>query len=348
MDRRQFAEVLGGLVASPALHYAGTRTAQSTFRIAHDGDGPGRNLVQLAWRTRAGLPVGEVSIPVTSPVTEEGSKGRIGPLALRLPALGSVPNAFEWDTREWQWWKGYPRPFGGRNDEYTRLVPATGGAEHRPEGVRVWSEYESDSVRTTQEWLFADLEPDGPIFYDCLITIRNNREAALAEYGQFFATYVAWNEKKGHFYWSEDGGLVNYLDRGAKHLDYFVTARGSSYEKMGRVPHCARGGGKIQALWRKPVSVSVAGPGGLHHVQMTEEGVTAAIGMGGSGYAQDYILSPPGMVLAPGAGFRAHIRHLFGAPKNGDWATTLASWWRRFEADHRQVHGISRIREGAS
>jgi len=351
MHRCILASSLTGLIVLPTLLSAGDLVSagdleegKSTFRIIKDGHGPARDLVVVAWRRSAGEGLGDVEIPVTSGRTTNASLGRIGPLALKLPSLGSVPNAYEWDTREWQWWKGYPRPFGGDNDEYTRLVPAVGGAERKEWGVRVWSRYESDGVRTTQEWFFADLGPTDPIAYDCLISIQNISGTAREEYGQLFATYVEWNSRRGHFYWEADGGLVNYLDHGGHGLSYYVTAQGSPYEKLGHVPHCARGGGKIKAVWQRPVSVSQPGPRGFYHVQMTEEAVTAALGMGGRGYAQDYILAPLGMSLAPGQSFDGHVRHVFVRPTGGDWPKTLQSLWEDFSADQQRIRKMSSVR----
>jgi hypothetical protein len=145
----------------------------------------------VSWRTRDGRDIGEVDLPFASRATGDANQGRIGPLALRIPALGGVPNAHEWDTREWQWWKGFSRPFGPQNDEYTRLAPATGGTEQSAWGVRVWTRYESDGVETRQDWLFPDLAPGAIIGYDCVVAVRNLGTAPLEEYGQFFASYVA-------------------------------------------------------------------------------------------------------------------------------------------------------------
>jgi len=224
-------------------------------------------------------------------------------------------------------------------------VPAAGGAEQRQWGVLVWTRYESDGVETRQDWLFPDLDPRGDIYCDCVITIRNRTGAALKEYGQFFASYLAWNDGKGHFYWSESGELANFSDGGGRHLDFYVTARDSVCARLGRVPHCARGGGRVRAFWRKPVSVSIAGPRGLHHVQMTEERLTSALAMGGRGYAQDYILAPPGLTLAAGATFRAHVRHIFGKPTGGGWQNTLNAWWKAFAASHLRAHSLATGKE---
>ncbi len=334
MNRRRFARTLGCLAAAPTL---GATRGRSSVRVVRNGHGPGRDLAVISWRTRDGEDAGEVDLPFTSAPTEDANKGRIGPLAIRIAALGGVPNAFEWDTREWQWWRGYPRVFGPRNDEYTRLVSATGGVRQYGWGVRVWTQYEMDGVETRQDWLFPDFDRDAAIAYDCVITIHNRQNKPLDEYGQFFATYVAWNDRKGHFYWDENGALVNFADRGGKHLDYFVAAAGSECARLGYVPHCARGGGTVKAHWRKPVSVSIAGPRGLHHIQMTEEAVTSAIGMGGRGYAQDYILSPPGLHLPAGSSFRTHVRHVF-AVATGE---TLQTLWDAFAASHRRVYALT-------
>jgi hypothetical protein len=78
---------------------------------------------------------------------------------------------------------------------------------------------------------------------------------------------------------------------------------------------------------------------------MTEESVTSAIGMGGRGYAQDYILAPRGLKLAPGAEFRAHVRHIFGAPEKRDWTRTLDSWWTAFRDSHKRIHSLAMRKE---
>ncbi|MEX0712328.1 MAG: hypothetical protein WD278_08255, partial [Pirellulales bacterium] len=200
----------------------------------------------------------------------------------------------------------------------------------------------SDQVETVQEWFFGDLDRPDQAAYDCLITIRNLGREPLEEYGQFFASYTAWNEGRGHFFWDEDGTLANFSDRGGTHLDFYVTAKGSPFEKLGRIPHCARGGGKIKAVWRHPALVSQPGPSGHRHVVLCEEARTAGVAQGMSGVAQDYILFPPGGTLRAGEPFSAHVRHLLVKPAADELlAKELEAWWNAFAEDHERVHKLS-------
>lgn len=307
----------------------------STFTVQKDGHGQGRDLVVISWKTRTGAEAGTVMTPVSG-------LGRIGPVSIRLAAVGDDPNASEWDTREWQWWKGFSRPFSGGDDKYARHVPATGGAEMNGPRIRVWARYVSDQVETVQEWFFDDLDRPDQAAYDCLITIRNLGREPLEEYGQFFASYTAWNEERGHFFWDEDGTLANFSDRGGTHLDFYVTAKGSPFDKLGRIPHCARGGGKIRAVWRHPAIVSQPGPSGHRHIVLCEEARTAGVAQGMSGVAQDYILFPPGGTLRAGASFSAHVRHLLVKPAADEsLAKELEAWWNAFAEDHERVHKLS-------
>ncbi len=336
---RAFTSLVSGLLAtvlSGGLAQAGEEPRWHTeSRIQKDGHGKGRDLAILTWKTRTGTVAGEVQMPITG-------DGRIGPVDIRLPAFGSVPNAYEWDTREWQWWKNYPFDPGQKRPR--EVAPAVGGIDRGPGGVRVWSRFVCDDVETTQEWFFADLDRADQAQYDCLITVRNVGQKALEEYGQFFASYTAWNKEKGHFYWSDKGSLVNYSDRGGRHLDYYVTGKGTRFAELGSVPHCPRGGGKIQATWRHPVSVSQPGPRGHRHILMTEEAGSAAITQGMSGIAQDFIIYPPRGTLKPGEAFRVHVRHLITQAPSEELPKALEEWWAAFAKDHGRVHGLTRIR----
>jgi len=312
-------------------------TPWSSFKIIKDGHGEGRDLVVVAWRTEAGRKAGEVRVPVTG-------LGRIGPTEIRLAAADRSPSHWEWDTREWQWWKEYPFEPGEMRPR--KAAPASGGAEMTPAGVRVRTRFVCDDVETTEEWLFDDLASPGEASYDCIITVRNLREETLEEYGQFFACYTAWNERDkkrlGHFYLAEDGTLVNYLDRGGVHLNYYVAARDSFFGKLGRVPHCPRGEGAIKDFWKHPVSISQPTERGWRHIVMSEEARTSAISQGMRGVAQDYLLYPPGMSLAPGDSFSAHIRHLLVKVSDDELPGELEEWWAEFEADHEIVRERSK------
>ena len=308
-------------------------TLQSEFNVVKEGHGPGRDLVVVTWKTRAGQPAGMVQVPVTG-------TGRVGPVSIDLPAVGGVPNANEWDTREWQWWKDCPF-------DQARMRPrldstTTGGADAGPGGVRAWTRFVCDGVETTQEWFFDDLDGADQAAYDCVITITNHHAEALEEYGQFFACYTAWNGKKGHYYWNADGTLVNYQHMGSRHLDYYVTAGDSMFARLGRVPHCPRGEGAVKATWKHPVSVSLPGPGGYRHVVMSEEARTSAIAQGMQGIAQDYLIYPPEGRLAPGGTFRTHVRHLVVRATDEQLPQLLERWWAEFTRDHERIRRLSR------
>ena len=307
--------------------------AKSTFRIVKDGHGKGRDMAVVMWKTRSGETAGVVKIPVTG-------NGRIGPVSMELASVGSVPNASEWDTREWQWWKDYPYDLNQMRPR--EVAPAVGGGDIGPGGVRIWTRFLCDGVETIQEWFFADLDRGNEAVYDCLITVRNLGKQPLEQYGQFFASYTAWNQNKGHLYWNADGRLVNYRDVGSRHLDYYVTRAGSMFRKLGYVPHCPRGGGKVKATWKHPVSISLPNPRGYRHVLMTEEARTAAIAQGMQGTAQDFLIYPPGGRLNRTGSFRVHVRHLVVKASLEQLPEKLEGWWIGFTSDHQRIHELSR------
>jgi len=309
----------------------------SGFTIEKNGHGEGRDLVVLSWKTREGRDAATVRIPVTG--LGKNPNDRIGPVSILLEGAKDDANAHEFDTREWQWWKNYPRPVGFNADKYTRLVPARGGADKGAGGVRAWTRYVSDDVETTQEWFFGDLPGADEAAYDCLITVKNSGAQALDEYGQFFASYTKWHAQ-GQFYWAADGTVANYPKDA--HLNFFVVAKGSVFEKLGRVPHCPRGGGKVKAAWRRPVSISSPNAQGFRHVILVEEAFAAAVTQGMGGSAQDYVIAPPGLRLDASASFRVHVRHHFlRAPADG-LAQQLEKLWDAFSRDHATMHRLSR------
>jgi hypothetical protein len=341
------------------------KAVHSSVRIEENGHGEGRDLVSVDWKTRSGKAVGQVLVPVTG-------KGRTGPVSLLLACVGgasqipytagSIPNCGEWDTREWQWWKGLSLNFIDQIQMRPRYHSTTvGGVDQGAGGIRVWSQFSCDDVTTTQEWFFSDLRDEDSAIYDCLITVRNDRKDTLDEYGQFFACYTAWNElvktpvwdqtKRqwtpsrtglGHFYWSFDGELVNYLDKGGSHLDFYVVAKGSPFEKLGYIPHCPHGEGKVRDTWRHPVSVSQPGPGGYRHIVLCEEAATSAVACGMQGVAQDYLIYPPSGAFKSGDTFRVHVRHLVVRASPDELPGKLESWWRDFTADHERIESLSR------
>lgn len=305
----------------------------STFRIQTDGDGKGRDLAVVDWKTGSGEAAGEVKIPITG-------LGRIGPISVMLHAAGDLPNAYEWDTREWQWWKDYP--FDLNQMRPREVAPASGGADFQPGGMRVWSRFNCDEVETTQQWFFHDLESTEQAVYDCLITVHNHRDETLEEYGQFFASYTSWNGRKGHLYWSEEGSLVNYQQAGSRHLDYYVAQAGSMFHRLGKVPHCPRGEGKVRATWKHPVSISLPNPRGYRHVLLTEEARTSAIAQGMQGLAQDFLIYPPAGRLKARQTFSVHVRHLIVEASDETLTDKLPTWWAAFVEDHQRVHRLAR------
>jgi len=321
-----------------ALFAAGD--THSTYRIEPEGHGPGRDLVIVDWKTDTGAQAGQVQVPITG-------AGRTGPVSVQLRSMEVEPNLYEWDTREWQWWKDCP--FDPDQMRPREASTTTGGADLGPGGVRVWSRYLCDGIETTQEWFFADLPQADQAVYDCVTTVRNLRDERLEEYGQFFASYTRLNGTEpatgkafGHFYVDEEGQLVNYRDVGSVHLEYYVTERGSMFDRLGYVPHCPRGGGKVKDHWRYPVSISLASPRGYRHVVMTDRARTAAIAQGMHGIAQDYLIYPRGAILEADGSFSVHIRHLLVPAPEKDLLQQVDRWWSDFERDHAGVHGLSR------
>lgn len=296
-----------------------------------DAASKGQDVAWVDWNRRGGAAVGRARIRVSG-------LGRIGPVIELADGKGS-PNHSEWDTREWQWWKDCP--FKAEQMRPRELAEARGGAEVMAGGVRVQSRYVCDDVETMQEWFFADIEEGNPIAYDCLITVRNLSKNALEEYGQFFASYTAWSADKGHFFWSSDDTLVNYLERGGKHLDYYVTGKGSVFEQLGYIPGCPRSGGIIKATWKHPVSISQPAEKGLRHIVMSEEARTSAVVQGMDGIAQDYVIYPPGQRLGAGESFSVHVRHVIAAVDEKDPTATLEKWWDEFAKDHARVRAMS-------
>ena len=310
----------------------------STFEIRPSGHGEGRDLVVITWRATDSVEAGEVQVPVTG-------LGRTGPLSIQLKTMEGVPNFNEWDTREWQWWRDCP--FDTNQKRPREVSAATGGADLGPGGIRAWSRFVCDQVQTTQEWFFADLERPDEAVYDCLITVRNLTGQTLKEYGQFFASYTVLNGKsmdlgRGHFYVDEDGSLVNYQEAGSHHLDYYVTAADSIFNKIGRVPHCPRGDGKVRARWKYPISISHPNSQGYRHIVLSEWARTSSIAQGMRGIAQDYLIYPLGGDLEPDGSFVVHVRHLVANIPEDELLPFLDRAWNAFEQDHDRVHGLSR------
>jgi hypothetical protein len=335
--------LLAGLpIASGSLPAAETAKPHTTCRVAKDNTGKGNDVAVVLWKTREGKDAGEVQIPISG-------LGIIGPVSVALKSAGGVPNDGGWDCREWMWWNGYPH---GEQVRSRTDAPATGSADEVADCVRVSSQYGCDGVTVLEEWFLVDLETEEVGGYDCLITIRNTGDRPLEEFGFLFTNCVSWNKKgdkwAGHWYWSSDGSLVNYNDKGSDNLNYYVTGAGSPFEKLGRVPHCPRPKegekGQIKALWKHPVSISHPGPNGHRHVLMVEEACTAALSCGTQGQEQVYILRPPQWPgFPPGQAFSAHVRHLLVKASDEELAKQLDQWWAAFAADHPRIHSLSKL-----
>ncbi len=318
----------------------GINDTHSSCRVIENGHGPGRDMVVVDWKTVSGDNAGEVHVPVTG-------KGRTGPVMIRLQAMEVLPTRHEWDTREWQWWKN--APFDPDQMRPREVSVTTGGADVVPGGVRVWSRYLCDGIETTQEWFFTDLEHPDFAVYDCLTTVKNRRPQQLEEYGQFFACYTLLNgaqakkdEAAGHFYISHQGNLVNYRDVGSIHLEYYVTQAGSLFDRLGYIPHCPRGGGKVKDRWKYPVSISLPSPREFRHMVLTEQAHTAAIAQGMYGLAQDYLIYPTDGILEVDGVFSVHIRHLLVRIPAQELLQRVDDLWSEFTNDHVRVHGLSR------
>ncbi len=306
----------------------------TSYSIIPDGHGVGRDMAVIQWKTQDNILAGEVEIPITG-------KGRIGPVTVDMTALGSIPNAYEWDTREWQWWKGYPFEPG---EMRPRQTVATGGIDTGNGGVRVWSRWVTDDIETVQEWFFDDLSNADEIIYDCVITIRNLGADVIEQYGQFFASYTAWNNESGHFYVDAAGSVRNFTDAGSGHLDYYITAVDSPFDVLGNIPHCSKVDCPIKDNWRYPMSISHAnGTDNYRHLVMSEEAYTSGMAQGENGNAQDYIIYPPSMKIEPNESFSLHVRHLLTMiPANANLLDELDIRWNQFEADHSDVRALAR------
>jgi hypothetical protein len=343
------AVILSTFILFSAISCVPEKTSglHSNVRIVKDGHGKDRDMAILAWHNKQGKEIGMVRTVITG-------VGRTGPASVELFAAAPKrmgynaagnPNYAEWDTREWQWWKGFPLELVNQ-DRPRNHSTTTGGADTSPGGVRVWSQFNCDDVLTTQEWFFDDLEESDVGVYDCILTIQNNTKKTLEEYGQFFASYTIWNTN-GHYYWSSDGQLINYFDRTGDDLNYYVVAKDSPFEKLGQIPHCPRGEGKVGDTWKHPVSISKKMT--LHdfdsdyrHIIMTEEYLTAGIGSGMNGKAQDYIIYPPSIDFKPGEVLKMHVRHLIVPATQEELPEKLEKWWQEFTNDHERIHSLSR------
>lgn len=242
-------------------------------------------------------------------------------------------NYASWDCREWQMWRG--RTY--RREQRPRWVPASCDAHVGDERLLIWCEYEVDGVRTHQDWIFGDQVDDHCLQYDCLTTVKNISGRQLLDYSQFFASYTKVNGRNGAYFWGRGGELVLSWDAGIEHLDKFIVARASPIDRLGRLPHFPRTPGMVGGHWHRPVLVGQATTNMWRHVVMVEQEYAAAITLGMTGVAMDYVLYPGRLEFEPGEAFTCHIRHLLLRSPNLPRPGLLDELFCKFEQDHEPV-----------
>lgn len=234
-----------------------------------------------------------------------------------------------WDCREWQWWQDH----GYGDEKRPRFVPATSGFAELPDGVRISSAYTCDGIETVQEWWFRTQERDDVLTYDCRQTVTNRLPTALTDYGQFFACYTEPNRDKSQFYWAQDGQFKTFLSLGGRHVDAYIVAPGSAFERSGVIPHALRGGGRVADTWHHPALVGHPTAQGWRHIVFTEPATTAALASGGNGIAMDYTGYPGKRTFAAGETFALHVRHHLAKLPEAIDRDLLEALWRDFAAD---------------
>ncbi len=234
-----------------------------------------------------------------------------------------------WDCREWQWWKDH-----GRGDEkWPRLVPADSGYKEQKTEISVTSQYTCDNIQTHQEWFFRPQDRGDVLTYDCRQTIENRGPVNLVEYAQFFACYTETNRAKSQFYWSTDKQFKSFESLGGKHLDAYIVAPDSSFERLGLIPHALRGGGKVADTWHQPVLVGQPSPKGWRHIVFTEPAATAGLASGMGGIAMDYIAYPGTNIFKRSESFSIRIRHHIAKMPGSIQTNLVEELWEAFAAD---------------
>ena len=170
--------------------------------------------------------------------------------------------------------------------------------------ICVTSQYTCDNIQTYQEWFFQPQDCDDLLTYNCQQTIQNCGSVDLVEYAQFFACYTETNREKSQFYWSKDRQFKSFESVGGKHLEAYIVAPGSPFERLGLIPHALRGGGKVADTWYQPVLVGQPSPKGWRHIVFTEPAATAGLASGMGGIAMDYIAYPGAGVFKRGESFQ--------------------------------------------
>ena len=124
-----------------------------------------------------------------------------------------------------------------------------------------------------------------------------------------------------------------WADRGAGHLNGYVSSPEAYFLGEGGIPHCPRGNGRLMGTWRHPVLVSHASPAGWRSVILLDPETTAAVTCGMEGTAMDYIFYPGHRerVFPPGGRFRSHLRHLMVKNPGLPTREQLDKWWMEFQ-----------------
>ena len=234
-----------------------------------------------------------------------------------------------WDCREWQWWKDHDRG----DEKWPRLVPAASGYEEHETEICVTSQYTCDNIQTHQEWFFQPQDRDDMLTYDCQQTIQNCSSIDFVEYAQFFACYTETNREKSQFYWSGDKQFKTFESLGGRHLDAYIVAPVSTFERLGLIPHALRGGGKVTDTWYQPVLVGHPSPKGWRHIIFTDTAVTAGLASGMGGIAMDYIAYPGTEIFKRGESFSIRIRHHIVKMPYSIQVDLIEELWGTFAAD---------------
>ena len=120
---------------------------------------------------------------------------------------------------------------------------------------------------------------------------------------------------------------------GGRHLDAYIVDPGSTFERLGLIPHALRGGGKVADTWYQPVLVGHPSPKGWRHIVFTEPVVTAALASGMGGIAMDYIAYPGTEVFKHGESFSIRIRHHIVKMPDSIQVDFIEELWEVFARD---------------
>ena len=263
-----------------------------------------------------------------------------------------------WDYREWHWWKGHPFDFEARgldNPAYWQSFRPRHWGNPRVDAERLRQGYlgidfETDGFYFSQDYLLPAQVEAGSVYWDMVFTATNSTGTQIEEYGHFFACYTSVNSNKSYWFWDGGGELVLWKDRGASHLNAYVTSSQAYFRPGGRIPHCPRGEGRIVGTWHHPVLVSHASPGGWRSVILLDQDTTGAIACGMQGVAMDFIFYPGHRqrIFQSGSSFSSHLRHLLVKSPDLPSLQQLEEWWRQFRESKSKVGRlVGRFRSSA-